>query len=330
MHAQSTTLLLLILAATLAPSMATDAIRGSLDNIVPRAGSRCQPECGSAALSVSGWAVDPQLDGGRSPVNVSVLLDGKVIAVGTADLPRPDLVKAGVAPDPKHGFVILLPGQAVQQLGTPNQRHALEARVGSTVLQNTKCNSITCQVPEPTAADCVEIPQQDCVAEGSFTCIANAPSWGISGTRGQGSMGYCHRHDSSASGWQCCRVRQNPGPLSPSPLRITKQYPSPPSARPPPGKSNLVFFITDDQDVELGSLSAMNTTRSLLADGGTTLHNYFVTTPICCPSRISYLSGRYAHNTGAMATTKAGWCSIGKFWKGPGQQNALPTSCSAQ
>ena len=69
----------------------------------------------------------------------------------------------------------------------------------------------------------------------------------------------------------------------------------------------------------------MNTTMSLLAEGGTTLHNYFVTTPICCPSRISYLSGRYAHNTGAIATTNAGWCSVGKFWKGPGQQNALPT-----
>jgi N-acetylglucosamine-6-sulfatase len=73
----------------------------------------------------------------------------------------------------------------------------------------------------------------------------------------------------------------------------------------------------------------MNTTKSLLAKGGTTLRNFFVTTPICCPSRISYLSGRYAHNSGAIATTDAGWCSNKIFWKGPGQRVALPTYVQA-
>ena len=133
------------------------------------------------------------------------------------------------------------------------------------------------------ANDCVNAPQQDCVAEGSYTCIAAAPSWGISGASGQGSMGYCHEEQSSPSGWQCCRLRLNQRPLQPAPERPKKSYPAPPAERPAKGTSSVIFFLTDDQDVELGSLHALNNTKALLAAGGTTLHNYFVTLPICAP-----------------------------------------------
>lgn len=30
---------------------------------------------------------------------------------------------------------------------------------------------------------------------------------------------------------------------------------------------------------------------------GVTLSNYFVNTPVCCPSRATLLTGRHAHNT---------------------------------
>ena len=44
--------------------------------------------------------------------------------------------------------------------------------------------------------------------------------------------------------------------------------------------------------------------------------------------QVSLLSGRWAHNTGAISTTQPGWCSEGVFYKGKGQQHALPTYIS--
>jgi hypothetical protein len=102
--------------------------------------------------------------------------------------------------------------------------------------------------------------------------------------------------------WSCCRLRPNDKPLAPAPERTAKVYPKPPTTRPAPGKASVVLILTDDEDKMLGSLGAMNTTRSLFEQGGATFSNYFVTNPVCCPSRISLLSGRYSHNTGAVST----------------------------
>jgi len=63
-------------------------------------------------------------------------------------------------------------------------------------------------------------------------------------------------------------------------------------------RPNIVMLMTDDQTVD--DLAVMPATRRAFVSRGVTFQNSIVSYPVCCPSRATYLTGRYAHNHGVM------------------------------
>lgn len=72
-----------------------------------------------------------------------------------------------------------------------------------------------------------------------------------------------------------------------------------------PERPSFVVIQTDDQTLDSlyatfgpNRLRAMPNTLDLIAKRGETFNRYYVSYPLCCPSRVSLMTGRYAHNTG--------------------------------
>ncbi|KAI0403695.1 arylsulfatase-like protein [Xylaria palmicola] len=63
------------------------------------------------------------------------------------------------------------------------------------------------------------------------------------------------------------------------------------------GRPNIVFILTDDQDLHMQSLDYMPFVKSHLVKQGTSFQRHFCTTALCCPSRVSLWTGKAAHNT---------------------------------
>ena len=72
-------------------------------------------------------------------------------------------------------------------------------------------------------------------------------------------------------------------------------------------RPNIVVIMTDDQP--LGQLDAMPFVRSFIEANGVTYPYSMVPTSLCCPSRTSFLTGRYSHETGIYtnAPPNGGW-----------------------
>lgn len=74
-------------------------------------------------------------------------------------------------------------------------------------------------------------------------------------------------------------------------------------------RPSFVVIQTDDQTLDglyatfrafpgAAETRAMPNTLDLIAQRGMTFNRYYVPYPLCCPSRVSLLTGRYAHNSG--------------------------------
>ncbi|XXH00751.1 cell cycle RNA binding protein whi3 [Hypoxylon texense] len=79
-----------------------------------------------------------------------------------------------------------------------------------------------------------------------------------------------------------------------------QQHPLVGPGREPPQRRrqpNVVFILTDDQDVHLSSLDYMPLVRKHLLEKGTNFRKHYATTAVCCPSRVTLWTGKFAHNT---------------------------------
>lgn len=63
-------------------------------------------------------------------------------------------------------------------------------------------------------------------------------------------------------------------------------------------RPNFLIIVTDDQRYD--TMEYMPNTQQMIFDQGVTFTNGFITTPLCCPSRSSILTGMYAHNHGVL------------------------------
>ena len=59
-------------------------------------------------------------------------------------------------------------------------------------------------------------------------------------------------------------------------------------------RPNFLIILTDDQRFD--TMEYMPNTQKLIFDQGVTFSSGYITTPFCCPSRASILTGLYAHN----------------------------------
>jgi N-acetylglucosamine-6-sulfatase len=64
-------------------------------------------------------------------------------------------------------------------------------------------------------------------------------------------------------------------------------------------KPNIIVILTDDQPDF--SIQYMPTVQTELVQKGVTFSNAYVTTPLCCPSRASILTGLFAHHHGVLS-----------------------------
>ena len=96
------------------------------------------------------------------------------------------------------------------------------------------------------------------------------------------------------------------------------------SGQPP----SFVVIQTDDQTLEslyatfrTPAIRAMPNTVDLIAKRGMTFNSYYVPYPLCCPSRVSLLTGRYAHSHGVKGNVQPNGGAFGFSFRAAATHN---------
>ncbi|KAJ8712694.1 hypothetical protein PYW08_007998 [Mythimna loreyi] len=89
-------------------------------------------------------------------------------------------------------------------------------------------------------------------------------------------------------------------------------------------RPNIVLILTDDQDVVLGGMTPMTSVHRFIGNEGVTFTNSYVTSPICCPSRASLLTGLYQHNHYTINNSLREGC-YGPHWRQSLQNSTFAT-----
>jgi arylsulfatase A-like enzyme len=111
-------------------------------------------------------------------------------------------------------------------------------------------------------------------------------------------------------------------------VEVEEEPPLDPNSEPP----SFVVIQTDDQTLDglYAAFSAypgapktrsMPNTLELIAGKGATFNRYYVSYPLCCPSRVSLMTGRYAHNTGVKGNVQPNGGYFGFSFRGAYEHN---------
>jgi arylsulfatase A-like enzyme len=87
-------------------------------------------------------------------------------------------------------------------------------------------------------------------------------------------------------------------------------------------RPNFIVIVVDDLDTE--SLKFMPNVGELLQTEGATFSQFFATTPLCCPARVSILRGQYSHNHGVLGNTGVDG-GFPEFYDRDGESSTLAT-----
>ncbi len=89
-------------------------------------------------------------------------------------------------------------------------------------------------------------------------------------------------------------------------------------------RPNILFILVDDLDAKLGTTQYMPYLQQLLVSQGLSLDDFMISTPVCCPSRASFLRGQYTHNH-QVYTNSAPAGGFDKFYSLKNETSTLAT-----